>query len=167
MSAIMRKTDFVPECNNQPTELNSSFSSLINDSDQWQQHTLKDKHYASLLTMLDLNEASERDKSKIFFCLSAVFANISHSSVFNGIPDASKTLKRYAFALLVKAHSLDESMISNQTFNIYKTVLLDLNNLSNEEANQLRISSLYRDMVRYAQYRFSKVLSEWTPDAWV
>ncbi|HIA7812033.1 TPA: type III secretion system effector EspX2, partial [Escherichia coli] len=78
-----------------------------------------------------------------------------------------KTLKRYAFALLVKAHSLDESMISNQTFNIYKTVLLDLNNLSNEEANQLRISSLYRDMVRYAQYRFSKVLSEWTPDAWV
>ncbi|EPM2151438.1 hypothetical protein ACTK75_002210, partial [Escherichia coli] len=26
---------------------------------------------------------------------------------------------------------------------------------------------LYRDMVRYAQYRFSKVLSEWTPDAWL
>ncbi|HFO9912694.1 TPA: hypothetical protein ACHKI1_004710, partial [Escherichia coli] len=49
----------------------------------------------------------------------------------------------------------------------YKTVLLDFNNLSNEEANQLRISSLYRDMVRYAQYRFSKVLSEWTPDAWL
>ncbi|EJH5926678.1 type III secretion system effector EspX2, partial [Escherichia coli] len=167
MSAIMRKTDFVPECNNQPTELNSSFSSLMNDSDQWQQHTLKDKHYASLLTMLDLNEASESDKSKIFFCLSAVFANISHSNVFNGIPDASKTLKRYAFALLAKAHSLDESMISNQTFNTYKTVLLDFNNLSNEEANQLRISSLYRDMVRYAQYRFSKVLSEWTPDAWL
>ncbi|HFO9696632.1 TPA: type III effector, partial [Escherichia coli] len=162
-----RKTDFVPECNNQPTELNSSFSSLMNDSDQWQQHTLKDKHYASLLTMLDLNEASESDKSKIFFCLSAVFANISHSNVFNGIPDASKTLKRYAFALLAKAHSLDESMISNQTFNTYKTVLLDFNNLSNEEANQLRISSLYRDMVRYAQYRFSKVLSEWTPDAWL
>ncbi|STI67258.1 putative toxin [Escherichia coli] len=58
---------------------------------------------------------------------------------------------------LAKAHSLDESMISNQTFNTYKTVLLDFNNLSNEEANQLRISSLYRDMVRYAQYRFSKV----------
>ena len=167
MSAIMRKTDFVPECNNQPTELNSSFSSLMTDSDQWQQHSLKDKHYANLLTMLDLKEASESDKSKIFFCLSAVFANISHSNVFNGIPDASKTLKRYAFALLAKAHSLDESMISNQTFNTYKTVLLDFNNLSNEEANQLRISSLYRDMVRYAQYRFSKVLSEWTPDAWV
>ncbi|EFC3509957.1 TPA: type III secretion system effector EspX2, partial [Escherichia coli] len=167
MSAIMRKTDFVPECNNQPTELNSSFSSLMTDSDQWQQHSLKDKHYANLLTMLDLKEASESDKSKIFFCLSAVFANISHSNVFNGIPDASKTLKRYAFALLAKAHSLDESMISNQTFNTYKTVLLDFNNLSNEEANQLRISSLYRDMVRYAQYRFSKVLSEWTPDAWL
>ena len=60
--------------------------------------------------MLDLKEASESDKSKIFFCLSAVFANISHSNVFNGIPDASKTLKRYAFALLAKAHSLDESM---------------------------------------------------------
>ncbi|MCZ5569272.1 hypothetical protein O5542_26195, partial [Escherichia coli] len=75
--------------------------------------------------------------------------------------------QRYAFALLAKAHSLDESMISNQTFNTYKTVLLDFNNLSNEEANQLRISSLYRDMVRYAQYRFSKVLSEWTPDAWL
>ncbi|HCP4506420.1 TPA: type III secretion system effector EspX2 [Escherichia coli] len=167
MSAIMRKTDFVPECNNQPTELNSSFSSLMTDSDQWQQHSLKDKHYANLLTMLDLKEASESDKSKIFFCLSAVFANISHSNVFNGIPDASKTLKRYAFALLAKAHSLDESMISNQTFNTYKTVLLDFNNLSNEEANQLRISSLYRDMVRYAQYRFTKVLSEWTPDAWL
>ncbi|MBV2290018.1 type III effector, partial [Escherichia coli] len=142
MSAIMRKTDFVPEGNNQPIELNSSFSSLMNDSDQWQQHTLKDKHYASLLTMLDLNEASESDKSKIFFCLSAIFANISHSNVFNGIPDASKTLKGYAFALLAKAHSLDESMISSQTFNTYKTVLLDFNNLSNEEANQLRISSL-------------------------
>lgn len=117
--------------------------------------------------MLDLKEASESDKSKIFFCLSAVFANISHSNVFNGIPDASKTLKRYAFSLLAKAHSLDESMISSQTFNTYKAVLLDFNNLSNEEANQLRISSLYRDMVRYAQYRFSKVLSELTPDAWL
>ncbi|HFS2207619.1 TPA: type III effector, partial [Escherichia coli] len=127
----------------------------------------KEKHYTNLLTMLDLKEASESDKSKIFFCLSAVFANISHSNVFNGIPDASKILKRYAFALLAKAHSLDENMISSQTFNTYKAVLLDFNNLSNEEANQLRISSLYRDMVRYAQYRFSKVLSEWTPDAWL
>ena len=167
MSAIMRKTDFVPESDNQPTEFKSLFSSLMTDSDQWQQHTLKDKHYANLLTMLDLKEASESDKSKIFFCLSAIFANISHSNVFYGIPDASKILKRYAFALLAKAYSLDESMISSQTFNTYKTVLLDFNNLSNEEANQLRISSLYRDMVRYAQYRFSKVLSEWTPDAWL
>ncbi|ELH7443276.1 type III effector [Escherichia coli] len=167
MSAIMRKTDFVPESDNQSTEFKSLFSSLMTDSDQWQQHTLKEKHYTNLLTMLDLKEASESDKSKIFFCLSAVFANISHSNVFYGIPDASKILKRYAFALLAKAHSLDENMISSQTFNTYKAVLLDFNNLSNEEANQLRISSLYRDMVRYAQYRFSKVLSEWTPDAWL
>ncbi|STI13551.1 putative toxin [Escherichia coli] len=85
MSAIMRKTDFVPESDNQPTEFKSLFSSLMTDSDQWQKHTLKDKHYANLLTMLDLKEASESDKSKIFSaCLPylQIFLTVMSLTVF-------------------------------------------------------------------------------------
>src|SRR5471032_1382988 len=121
---------------------------------------LEEAHYGELIHAYNLTEASSADKAKTLLCLAALFTKYSSSAVFGTEHESPQLLRHYAYALMEKAHGLDESLVDKGTLANWTNRLLGLNKAFTCSAV---LSNL---MVEHIRSRFPEVLSGIMPPAW-
>src|SRR5471032_1442149 len=121
---------------------------------------LEEAHYGELIHAYNLTEASSADKAKTLLCLAALFTKYSSSAVFGTEHESPQLLRQYAYALMEKAHGLDESLVDKGTLANWTNRLLGLNKAFTCSAV---LSNL---MVEHIRSRFPEVLSGIMPPAW-
>jgi uncharacterized protein YjbI with pentapeptide repeats len=75
---------------------------------------ITNNHYSDLINVYDLSEATNLTKAQTLFCLAAVFAKYSSSSIFGRETESPQALRAYAVALMVKAYQLDSSIFADR-----------------------------------------------------
>ncbi|WGL98747.1 pentapeptide repeat-containing protein [Arsenophonus sp. aPb] len=123
-------------------------------------YSLKNENYNQILKLYDLTASSERNKAEHLLSLSAVFTRYSSSAVFGTELDSPLMLRYYAYALMEKAHKLDPTLITENTFNDWKDRLLGCTNTFTCTA------LLYNQMIDYAAEHCHDVLKKIQPSAW-
>lgn len=142
-------------------KLNAIFATkLTNLTEDEQYPNLTDVHYGEIINAYKLASASDTDKAKMLLCLAALFTRYSSSTIFGTEDDSPYALRCYAYALMNKAHTLDEDLIDNVTFTNWANRLLGLNGAFSCSAV---VSKL---MVEDIKKKFPKVLSGIMPPAW-
>src|SRR5476651_401228 len=121
---------------------------------------LEEAHYGELIHAYNLTQASSTDKAKTLLCLAALFTKYSSSAVFGTEHESPQLLRQYAYALMEKAHGLDESLVDKGTLANWTNRLLGLNKAFTCSAV---LSNL---MVEHIRSRFPEVLSGIMPPAW-
>jgi len=121
---------------------------------------LEEAHYGELIHAYNLTRASSADKAKTLLCLAALFTKYSSSAVFGTEHESPQLLRHYAYALMEKAHGLDESLVDKGTLANWTNRLLGLNKAFTCSAV---LSNL---MVEHIRSRFPEVLSGIMPPAW-
>src|SRR5476649_2461205 len=121
---------------------------------------LEEAHYGELIHAYNLTQASSTDKAKTLLCLAALFTKYSSSAVFGTEHESPQLLRHYAYALMEKAHGLDESLVDKGTLANWTNRLLGLNKAFTCSAV---LSNL---MVEHIRSRFPEVLSGIMPPAW-
>jgi len=117
-------------------------------------------HYEELVSAYELTSASAADKGKTLLCLAALFTKYSSSAIFGTETESPEALRHYAYALMAKAHSLDESLLKRATFTDWTNRLLGLNKAFTCTA------VLSYDMVEHIRSRFPATLAGIMPPAW-
>src|SRR5471030_2367448 len=121
---------------------------------------LEEEHYGELIHAYNLTRASSADKAKTLLCLAALFTKYSSSAVFGTEHESPQLLRHYAYALMEKAHGLDESLVDKGTLANWTNRLLGLKGAFTCSAV---LSNL---MVEHIRSRFPEVLSGIMPPAW-
>src|SRR5471030_1672946 len=121
---------------------------------------LEEAHYGELIHAYNLTQASSTDKAKTLLCLAALFTKYSSSAVFGTEHESPQLLRQYAYALMEKAHGLDESLVDKGTLANWTNRLLGLKGAFTCSAV---LSNL---MVEHIRSRFPEVLSGIMPPAW-
>src|SRR5476651_2173343 len=121
---------------------------------------LEEAHYGELIHAYNLTQASSTDKAKTLLCLAALFTKYSSSAVFGTEHESPQLLRQYAYALMEKAHGLDESLVDKGTLANWTNRLLGLKGAFTCSAV---LSNL---MVEHIRSRFPAVLSGIMPPAW-
>src|SRR5476651_1738421 len=121
---------------------------------------LEEAHYGELIHAYNLTQASSTDKAKTLLCLAALFTKYSSSAVFGTEHESPQLLRHYAYALMEKAHGLDESLVDKGTLANWTNRLLGLKGAFTCSAV---LSNL---MVEHIRSRFPEVLSGIMPPAW-
>ncbi|HGJ5867230.1 pentapeptide repeat-containing protein [Arsenophonus nasoniae] len=123
-------------------------------------YSLKNDNYNQIIKLYDLTTSSERNKAEHLLSLSAVFTRYSSSAIFGTELDSPLMLRYYAYALMEKAHKLDPTLITENTFNDWKDRLLGCNNAFT------CMAALYNQMIDYATEHCHDVLKKIQPSAW-
>ncbi|HGJ5864136.1 MAG TPA: pentapeptide repeat-containing protein [Arsenophonus nasoniae] len=123
-------------------------------------YSLKNDNYNQIIKLYDLTTSSEHNKAEHLLSLSAVFTRYSSSAIFGTELDSPLMLRYYAYALMEKAHKLDPTLITENTFNDWKDRLLGCNNAFTCTA------ALYNQMIDYATEHCHDVLKKIQPSAW-
>ena len=118
-------------------------------------------HYEELVSAYELTSASAADKGKTLLCLAALFTKYSSSAIFGTAAESPEALRHYAYALMAKAHGLDESLIDKGTLTDWTNRLLGLNKAFTCSAV---LSGMMVGYIRRSS--FSVVMAGIMPPAW-
>jgi len=136
------------------------FAPKLTYSPESGRYGLNAAHYEELVSAYGLTSAGAADKGKTLLCLAALFTKYSSSAVFGTETESPEALRQYAYALMEKAHGLDESLVDKGTLANWTNRLLGLKGAFTCSAV---LSNL---MVEHIRSRFPAVLSGIMPPAW-
>src|SRR5471032_644084 len=136
------------------------FAPKLTYSPESGRYGLNAAHYEELVSAYGLTSAGAADKGKTLLCLAALFTKYSSSAVFGTETESPEALRQYAYALMEKAHGLDESLVDKGTLANWTNRLLGLKGAFTCSAE---LSNL---MVEHIRSRFPAVLSGIMPPAW-
>ena len=136
------------------------FAPKLTYSPESGRYGLNDLHYEELVSAYGLTSASAADKGKTLLCLAALFTKYSSVAIFGTETESPEALRHYAYALMAKAHSLDESLLKRATFTDWTNRLLGLNGAFSCTA------VLSYDIVGHIRSRFPATLAGIMPPAW-
>src|SRR5471030_3402916 len=140
--------------------LKAIFAPKLTYSPESGRYGLNAAHYEELLSAYGLTSVSAADKGKTLLCLVALFTQYSSSAIFGTETESPEALRHYAYALMAKAHSLDESLLNRATFTDWTNRLLGLNKAFTCTA------VLSYDIVGHIRSRFPATLAGIMPPAW-
>ncbi|WP_213993687.1 pentapeptide repeat-containing protein [Sodalis sp. dw_96] len=124
-------------------------------------YSLTNEHYQEILKVYDLSASNNSDKAKLLLSLAAVFTKYSSTAIFGEEQESPEMLRRYAYALMEKANSLDAEVFEDEDmFADWKNRLLGLHNAFSCSA------VLFNIMVEHIRSRFPDVLASIMPPAW-
>src|SRR5471032_742501 len=136
------------------------FAPKLTYSPESGRYGLNDLHYEELVSAYGLTSASAADKGNTLLCLAALFTKYSSVAIFGTETESPEALRHYAYALMAKAHSLDESLLKRATFTDWTNRLLGLNGAFSCTA------VLSYDIVGHIRSRFPATLAGIMPPAW-
>jgi len=140
--------------------LKAIFAPKLTYSPESGRYGLNAAHYEELLSAYGLTSVSAADKGKMLLCLAALFTKYSSSAIFGTETESPEALRQYAYALMAKAHGLDESLIDKGTLTDWTNRLLGLNEAFTCSA------VLSNMMVEHIRSRFPAVLAGIIPPDW-
>ncbi|MBF0035789.1 hypothetical protein HAX39_24865 [Citrobacter freundii] len=92
-------------------ELKEIFSTRLTPSSvQRGGSVLEESHYADIIRVYGLDAATDEDKAITLLNLATVFTRFSSSAVFGTETESPQMLRLYAYALMEKAHTLDQKV---------------------------------------------------------
>ncbi|WP_342622424.1 pentapeptide repeat-containing protein [Pseudomonas alkylphenolica] len=123
-------------------------------------YALNDAHYDKLISNYDLSDSSDNQKAETLGCIASIFTLYSSSRLFGTENDSPEALRKYAYALMAKAHELAPSIIPEKQFTDWTNRLLGLDNAFSCTA------VLSGMMVKHMTTHCPKEISYFMPVAW-
>lgn len=141
--------------------LRDSFFPKLTYSSDSGDYSLTNEHYQEILQAYGLSDFNNSDKAKLLLSLAVVFTKYSSRAIFGEEQASPEMLRRYAYALMEKANSLDAAVFADENmFADWKNRLLGLDNAFSCSAVLVDI------MVEHIRARFPEVLASIMPPAW-
>ncbi|MFC0141641.1 hypothetical protein ACFFJN_16890 [Erwinia mallotivora] len=121
--------------------------------------SLSPKHFNELSKNLNIENKSNKIKAQTLFCMAGIFTNLSSRRFFGTDSDSPQALRNYAYALLKKAHMLDQHVVGKK-FKSCQNSLLGLENAFTCTAVAAN------SMIAHARTEFPSVALPLIPPVW-
>ncbi|HEY0210631.1 pentapeptide repeat-containing protein [Acerihabitans sp.] len=153
--------------------LREIFSPILSTSTASGDYGLTKEHYGAIIKAYGLSTDGDTHRGKVLLSLAALFTKFSSSAIFGTELDSPEMIRRYAYALMAKAHALDASIFERKVgsedggndesvdnFTDWKNHLLGLNDAFT------CAGVLTHAMLGHIRDRFPDVLADIIPPAW-